>query len=110
MQNFKEHLKSEVEVFVSTIFLRILESENSTYEHKIRVLEVFHTICKDPTTQIELFINYDCDIEAINLFSRIVAAFAKITKVTNTSDCIPITHSSCRSLLIRIHGQMLIAQ
>eukprot|EP00981_Chlorochromonas_danica_P013923 scaffold7101_cov242-Ochromonas_danica.AAC.2 len=81
MQNFKEHLKSEVEVFVSTIFLRILESENSTYEHKVRVLEVFHTICRDPSTQIEIFINYDCDLGAINLFSRIVAAFAKLAKV-----------------------------
>lgn len=80
MQTFKEHLKSEVEVFVSTIFLRILESENSTYEHKVRVLEVFHTICKDPTAQIEIFINYDCDLDAINLFTRIVSAFAKIAK------------------------------
>jgi brefeldin A-inhibited guanine nucleotide-exchange protein len=82
MQNFKEHLKREVEVFVSTIFLRILESENSTYEHKLRVLEVFHSICRDPTTQIEIFVNYDCDLEAINLFTRIVSAFAKIAKVT----------------------------
>jgi brefeldin A-inhibited guanine nucleotide-exchange protein len=81
MQNFKEHLKREVEVFVSTIFLRILESENSSYEHKVRVLEVFHSICRDSTTQIEIFVNYDCDLEAINLFTRIVSAFAKIAKV-----------------------------
>ena len=81
LQYFKHHLKGELEVFVSSIFLRILESENSTYDHKFRVLEVFQNICRDSRGQVELFINYDCDIEAINLFSRIVAAFAKIAKV-----------------------------
>lgn len=81
MTNFKDHLKSELEVFVSTIFLKILESENSTYDHKCRVLEVFQNICRDPSALVELFINYDCDFEAINLFSRFVAGFAKIAKV-----------------------------
>lgn len=83
IQNFKEHLKSELEVFVSTIFFRILDSENSTYDHKYRVLEVFHNICRDPKDLVELFINYDCDLEAANLFSKIVAAFAKVAKVIN---------------------------
>lgn len=82
IQNFKIHLKGELEVFVSTIFFRILESENSTFEHKLRVLEVFHDICRDSKDLVELFINYDCDMEAANLFSNIVSAFAKITKVS----------------------------
>jgi brefeldin A-inhibited guanine nucleotide-exchange protein len=81
LQNFKQHLKSEVEIFVSTIFIRILESENSTFDHKMRVLEVFHNLCKESSAQTEIFVNYDCDLEATNLFSRIVAAFAKIAKV-----------------------------
>jgi len=81
IDNFKQHLKSEVEVFLSTIFIRILESENSTYDHKLRVLEVFQSICKDPVSQAELFVNYDCDFDASNIFSRMVSASAKIAKV-----------------------------
>lgn len=81
IKNFKQHLKAELEVFVSGIFLKILESEYSTFEHKYRVLEVFHNICKDPIDLIEIFINYDCDLEAINLFSRIISGFSKIAKV-----------------------------
>ena len=81
MSMFKDHLKGELEVFLSSIFLRILESENSTFDHKCRVLEVLHSICKDSKGIIELFINYDCDLSAINLFSRIVTAFAKAAKV-----------------------------
>ena len=81
LEGFKEHLKSELEVFLSNIFIRILESENSTYDHKIRVLEVFHNICKDPRAIVEIFINYDCDFEANDLFRRIVDALSKIVKV-----------------------------
>jgi brefeldin A-inhibited guanine nucleotide-exchange protein len=52
LECFKDYLKAELEVFVTNIFLRILESENSTFEHKLRVLEVFHNICKDPRAQV----------------------------------------------------------
>ena len=82
MESFKEHLKSELEIFVTTIFLRILESENSSTDHKIRVLEVFANICRDHILLVEIFVNYDCDFEAIDLFRRIVDGFAKIAKVT----------------------------
>lgn len=80
LNGFKEHLKQELEIFVGSIFLKILESENSTFEHKSRVLEVLQNFCLDPAAQIELFINYDCDFEGNDLFRRIVDAFAKIAK------------------------------
>ena len=83
MDNFKDHLKSELEVFVTNIFLRILESENSPYEHKLRVLDVFHNIINDSTALVEIFINFDCDFEAIDLFRRIIDAFSKIAKISN---------------------------
>ena len=81
MSHFKDHLKDELEIFISSIFLRILESENSTYDHKMKVLEVFHNIVQDPSGQIEIFVNYDCDFEANDMYRRIVDAFAKISKV-----------------------------
>jgi brefeldin A-inhibited guanine nucleotide-exchange protein len=81
MEGFKDHLKDELEVFITSIFLRILESENSTYEHKMRVLEVFHNLCKDPSGLVELFLNYDCDLDGADMFRRIVDAFSKISKV-----------------------------
>jgi brefeldin A-inhibited guanine nucleotide-exchange protein len=80
MGSFKEHLKGELEIFVGSIFLKILESEYSTFEHKSRVLEVLLNICQDPVTLVELFINYDCDFEGNDLFRRIVDGFAKMAK------------------------------
>lgn len=85
MDSFKEHLKSEMEVFVTHIFLRILESEHSSFDSKMRVLEVFHIICADPSAMVEIFINYDCELDTIDLFKRMVAGFSKIAKNPTTS-------------------------
>jgi Sec7-like guanine-nucleotide exchange factor len=52
LNGFKDYLKAELEVFITNIFLRILESENSTFDHKSKVLEVFQTICKDPAALV----------------------------------------------------------
>lgn len=82
VQEFKEHLKAEVEVFISSVFLRIIESENSPFDHKLRVLQVLHLLCSDAKAQLELFVNYDCDFEASNLFSRIVESLSRIAKVS----------------------------
>lgn len=80
IQYFKEYLKAEIEVFVTKIFLRILESDNSSYEHKKLVMDVVCTLCSSPQTLIEIFLNYDCDADAIDLYKRIVNALAKVGK------------------------------
>ncbi|KAG9400518.1 Brefeldin A-inhibited guanine nucleotide-exchange protein 1 [Aphanomyces cochlioides] len=78
--HFKAHLKGEMEVFITNIFLRILDSENSTFEHKMLVLEVLNHICDDQLILSEIFLNYDCDWDSMDLFKRIVNALAKIAK------------------------------
>ena len=84
MDQFKDHLKNEIEVFVSTIFLRMIDSENCAYDHKLKILEVFHAICRDPKFLVEIFINFDCDLESADIFSRMVTGFSKIAKVSNS--------------------------
>jgi len=44
-------------------------------------LDVFQNIIDDHAALVEIFINFDCDFEAIDLFRRIVDAFSKIAKV-----------------------------
>ncbi|KAF0720674.1 Aste57867_99 [Aphanomyces stellatus] len=78
--HYKAHLKGEMEIFITNIFLRILDSENSTFEHKMLVLEVLNHICDDQLILSEIFLNYDCDWDSMDLFKRIVNALAKIAK------------------------------
>eukprot|EP00937_MAST-01D_sp_MAST-1D-sp2_P002936 g2936.t1 len=80
VKHFKEHLKAQIEVFISNIFLCILESPNSTFDHKTKVLEVFHNLSQDPRALVEIFLNYDCDFDSIDLFKRIVHALSKVAK------------------------------
>jgi brefeldin A-inhibited guanine nucleotide-exchange protein len=45
------------------------------------VMEVFYDLCTDPRALVEIFLNYDCDLYAIDLFKRIVASMAKVSKM-----------------------------
>ncbi|KAJ1448863.1 hypothetical protein M885DRAFT_537575 [Pelagophyceae sp. CCMP2097] len=81
----REHLKSEVEVFISNIFLRILGSDNSTHEHKILVLDVFHNLCNDARSLVELFLSYDADFDSIDIFRSIVVALSRVVKGAGSS-------------------------
>jgi hypothetical protein len=80
IRNFRTHLKTEIEAFVTNVFFVILDSKNSTIEHKIRVAILFEEICSDPTTLAEIFLNYDCDLSAVDLFHRIVNTLSRVAK------------------------------
>mmetsp|Transcript_53139 Transcript_53139/g.95363 ORF Transcript_53139/g.95363 Transcript_53139/m.95363 type:complete len:1752 (+) Transcript_53139:149-5404(+) len=80
MANFKEHLRNEIGVFIEQIFLRILESGNSAFPHKLKVLQVFEKLCNDATTALELFLNFDCDVDEKNIFERTIDCLSKIAQ------------------------------
>ena len=79
MRKFKSHLKSEIEVFVANIFLRVLESPNSPFEQKVLVLEALRALCADAQMLTQLFLNYDCDFDAVNLYKDIVHHVTRIS-------------------------------
>ncbi len=81
IRHFRSHLKTEIEAFVTNVFFVILDSKNSTVEHKLRVVILFEEICSDPATLAEIFLNYDCDLSAVDLFQRIVNTLAKVAKI-----------------------------
>ncbi|ETV92066.1 hypothetical protein H310_13588 [Aphanomyces invadans] len=91
---FKAHLKSEMEVFITNIFLGLLESENSSMEHKLLVLEVLKQICLDGSILGEIFLNYDCDWNSMDLFKRIVDAISKIAKGKKSDSATPTSNAA----------------
>ena len=64
---FRDHLKSEVEIFLARIFLQLLQMSNASIEHRTIVLEVFKEISEDRNMVIEIFLNYDCDPESMSV-------------------------------------------
>ena len=79
--NFRTLLKTEIEAFVTNVFFVILDSKNSTLQHKLLLVTLSEEICSDATTLVEIFLNYDYDLSAVDLFTQIVNALAKVARV-----------------------------
>ncbi|KAK4436076.1 Brefeldin A-inhibited guanine nucleotide-exchange protein 5, partial [Sesamum alatum] len=76
---FRESLKAEIGVFFPVIILRSLDG--SDLNQKLSVLRMLEKVCKDPQMLVDLYVNYDCDLEAPNLFERMVATLSKLAQV-----------------------------
>ncbi|CAG8473492.1 8719_t:CDS:10 [Cetraspora pellucida] len=80
MNKLRSHLKKEIEVFFKEIFLPILEMRTSSMKQKYALMNILSRICSEPQTLVELYLNYDCDREALdNTYERIVNIVSKIT-------------------------------
>jgi brefeldin A-inhibited guanine nucleotide-exchange protein len=77
---FREYLKHQISVFIETVFLKILDSGNSTYDHKWLLMENFYKLAGTAKFFVELYVNYDCDIEEKDLLNRIVTSLSKISQ------------------------------
>lgn len=80
LSNFKAHLKKQIEVFFTEIFLNILEATSSSFEHKWMVIQALTRICGDAQSVVDIYVNYDCDFSAANLFERLVNHLSKIAQ------------------------------
>uniref|UniRef100_A0A1W7RAW6 Brefeldin A-inhibited guanine nucleotide-exchange protein 1 n=1 Tax=Hadrurus spadix TaxID=141984 RepID=A0A1W7RAW6_9SCOR len=80
LQNFKTHLKMQIEVFFKEIFLNILETPSSSFEHKWMVIQALTRICADAQCVVDIYVNYDCDLSAANIFERLVNDLSKIAQ------------------------------
>lgn len=80
LQNFKTHLKMQIEVFFKEIFLNILETPSSSFGHKWKVIQVLTRICADAQSVVDIYVNYDCDLNAANIFERLVNDLSKIAQ------------------------------
>ncbi|GJJ07601.1 hypothetical protein Clacol_001804 [Clathrus columnatus] len=60
----------EIEVLLNEIFIPILEMRNSTLKQKTVILNMLLNLCQDPQALVELYLNYDCDDAAGNIYER----------------------------------------
>ncbi|XP_046396224.1 brefeldin A-inhibited guanine nucleotide-exchange protein 1 isoform X2 [Ischnura elegans] len=80
LSRFKMHLKMQIEVFFKEIFLSILETSSSSFEHKWMVIQALTRICADAQSVVDIYVNYDCDFSAANIFERLVNDLSKIAQ------------------------------
>ena len=55
------------------IFIPILEMKTSTLKQKAVILAMLQRLCQDPQALVEIYLNYDCDSEAVdNIYEQYV--------------------------------------
>ena len=68
---FRSGLKEEIGIFFPMLVLRVLENVlQPSFLQKMTVLNFLEKICKEPQVIIDIFVNYDCDVDAPNIFER----------------------------------------
>ncbi|RCI05462.1 guanine nucleotide exchange protein for ADP-robosylation factor [Rhizopus stolonifer] len=84
VQGLRVYLKSEIEIFLKEIVLRILEMRNASNQQKFSLLKGVLRICEDPQTLVDVYLNYDCDRAALdNIYERLVNVLSKVTTSHN---------------------------
>lgn len=83
---FRESLKGEIGIFFPLIILRFLDVADSPLSQRTSVLRMLEKVCKDPQMLVDVFVNYDCDLEAPNLFERMINALSRIAQGNVSSD------------------------
>ena len=78
MTNFRDILKAEIAVFIENIFLKMLESNNSSFNHRLLALQVFYKMTLRARTMLEFYVNYDCKMDSTNVVEKMVDLLCKI--------------------------------
>ncbi|KAK4774968.1 hypothetical protein SAY86_009903 [Trapa natans] len=78
LTKFRSGLKAEIGMFFPMLVLRILENIlQPSFLQKMTVLNLLDKISQDSQIIIDIFVNYDCDVDAPNIFERIVNGLLK---------------------------------
>ncbi|KIL70092.1 hypothetical protein M378DRAFT_156145 [Amanita muscaria Koide BX008] len=79
LSGMRTKLKKEIEVLLHEIFIPILEMKTSTLKQKAVILGMFSRLCQDPQALVEIYLNYDCDGEAVdNIYEHLMNIISKI--------------------------------
>ncbi|GMI78755.1 BIG1 [Hibiscus trionum] len=78
LTKYRSGLKAEIGIFFPMLILRVLENVlQPSFVQKTTVLNLLEKIVGDPQIIIDIFVNYDCDVDSPNIFERIVNGLLK---------------------------------
>eukprot|EP00301_Raphidiophrys_heterophryoidea_P007204 c12820_g2_i2.p1 GENE.c12820_g2_i2~~c12820_g2_i2.p1 ORF type:complete len:2623 (+),score=547.95 c12820_g2_i2:972-8840(+) len=101
LTKFRDKLKFEIEVFVKEMFLRILDSPNALYEQRLYILQAINTFVADPQLVVDLFVNYDCGLESVDIFESMASVCAKYACSNHVNE---FGYTAQQDLKLRVMG------
>ena len=90
--------KNEIAALYPPLALAPLESRESSPAAKLTALRLIRALCGDPQVLVDIFVNYDCDADAPNLYERTVAALAGAT-VAGSGDAQQVRNGAVQCVL-----------
>lgn len=103
LRDFKVHLKMQIEVFFKEIIIHIIESPSSSFDQKWMVLDSLNTMCSDAQCIVDIFVNYDCELQSTNIFERIVTILSRIAQAKGQASSNDLS-AKVRDRNLRIRG------
>lgn len=71
LTKFRSGLKAEIGIFFSMLILRVLENVlQPSFLQKMTALNLLDKISQDSQIMVDIFVNYDCDVDSPNIFER----------------------------------------
>lgn len=95
LADYKHHLKKQIEVFFREIVIFLLETHTSSFDHKWLVIQALTHVSANAQCVVDLYINYDCDLQSSNIFARLINVLSKKAMGRQTVD------SGCSDLQLR---------
>ncbi|ORX41920.1 hypothetical protein BCR36DRAFT_374917 [Piromyces finnis] len=77
---YKAQLKSEIEVILNTIYLHILDMGSASFIQKKKLLEGLLKVCENPQTLVDIYLNYDCDLNLESIFEKLINSCARVAQ------------------------------
>lgn len=81
---YRSHLKAEIGFFFPVLLLKPLEAHEGAvlapYNQRATLIKGFQLLCKDAQLMVDLFVNYDCDLDSQNVFEQCVTSLVRIAQ------------------------------
>ena len=76
--DFRFCLKTQLEVLFNEIYLNAFKLSSITMHQRSLILQALVKICSEPSLLLDLYLNYDCDIDMECIYERIILTFATV--------------------------------
>ncbi len=96
LADYKQHLKKQIEVFFREIIIFLLETPSASFDHKWLVVQALTHVCANAQCVVDLYINYDCDLQSTNIFARLVNVLSKKAQARQAITATPLQARSIR--------------
>jgi golgi-specific brefeldin A-resistance guanine nucleotide exchange factor 1 len=76
----KDHAKVQLEVFVTSVHLKILSTEKKGSYSPAKeelAMESLLEFCREPSLLQDIYTNYDCDVNCTNLFDAVITTLTR---------------------------------